>query len=113
MQLTKKISLILLVVFYLAAGANHFRDPQSYVNIIPPYFPFPEKLNLAAGVFELLFALLLIPKKTRNWAAWGIILMLIAFLPVHIAMISNAPLHLGNLLVTPAIAWIRLIILQP
>lgn len=66
-----------------------------------------------AGFFEILFALLLIFYKTRSLAAWGIILMLIAFLPVHISMISDAPLHLGRIVVTPLIAWIRLLILQP
>jgi len=56
---------------------------------------------------------MLIFEKTRKLAAWGIILMLIAFLPVHIQMVKDAPLLLGNLLVTPLIAWIRLVVLQP
>jgi hypothetical protein len=39
--------------------------------------------------------------------------MLIAFLPVHISMIGDAPLQLGSLTVTPFIAWVRLVVLQP
>jgi uncharacterized membrane protein len=113
MHKLKKISFIILVVFYLVAGANHFRDPESYVKIIPSYFPYPEVLNFAAGFCELGFAFMLIFTKTRSVAAWGIILMLIAFLPVHISMIGNAPLQLGSITVTPFIAWIRLIVLQP
>jgi uncharacterized membrane protein len=109
----KKVSLIILVFFYVVAGVNHFRDPESYVKIIPHYFPYPYILNLLAGFFELLFALLLINYKTRSFAAYGIMLMLIAFLPVHISMIEDAPLQLGRITVTPLIAWIRLVILQP
>ncbi len=113
MHKLKKAGLVVLIVFYLIAGANHFRDPSSYFKIIPDYLPFPGILNLLAGFFEISFAILLIFVKTRAFAAWGIILLLIAFLPVHINMVGDAPVQLGNLTVTPIIAWIRLIILQP
>jgi uncharacterized membrane protein len=109
----KTISLVMQVIFYLVAGINHFYNPQSYYHIIPHYLPYPILINILAGCFELLFSLMLIFPKTRVLAAWGIILMLIAFLPVHISMISDAPLKLGDLTVTPLLAWVRLIILQP
>jgi uncharacterized membrane protein len=112
-QTIKKISLVILILFYLVAGINHFRNPESYYRIIPHYIPYPILVNILAGCFELLFGLLLIFSKTRFYAAWGIIFMLIAFLPVHISMIGDAPLQLGNLTVTPFIAWVRLVILQP
>jgi uncharacterized membrane protein len=108
----KKISLVILIIFYFMAGMNHFIHPQGYYSLIPPYLPFPKALNIIAGFFEILFALMMIRPKTRKVAAWGIILMLIAFLPVHISMLIDAPLKVGNLLVTPTIAWIRLL-LQP
>ncbi|MDB4903394.1 MAG: DoxX family protein [Mucilaginibacter sp.] len=113
MSKLKNISLVLLVIFYLLAGANHFRDAASYIKIIPNYLLYPTVLNILAGFFEILFAMMLIFYKTRSLAAWGIILMLIAFLPVHISMIGDAPLRLGRIVVTPLMAWIRLIILQP
>jgi uncharacterized membrane protein len=109
----KMLSLIILILLYLAAGCNHFYNPASYLRIIPDYLPFPQTLNYLAGIFEIFFALLLIIPKTRKLAAWGIILMLIAFLPVHISMIGDAPLHLGKLYVSPLMAWIRLVVLQP
>jgi uncharacterized membrane protein len=112
MRFAKNISLLILIIGYVTAGINHFRDPASYYRIIPYYLPWPITLNILAGTFEILFALLLIAPKTRLWAAYGIILMLIAFLPVHISMIADAPLKLGNLMVTPLIAWVRLA-LQP
>jgi len=102
-----------MVIFYLAAGFNHFYNPPSYLKIIPDYIPLHKLVNLFTGFCELLFAILLIFAKTRTFAAWGIVLMLIAFLPVHIDMIGNTPLRLGNLIVTPLIAWIRLVVLQP
>ncbi|BAU52285.1 hypothetical protein MgSA37_00440 [Mucilaginibacter gotjawali] len=102
-----------MVVGYGAAGLNHFRSPASYIKIIPPYFPHPEILNIAAGNFEIGFAIMLLFTQTRRLAAWGIILMLVAFLPVHIKMVIDAPFMLGDLKVTPFIAWLRLVVLQP
>jgi uncharacterized membrane protein len=112
MKMFKKISLTILIIGYLYAGTNHFREPASYIRIIPPYIPYPKLMNLLAGIFEILFGLLLTPKTTRPLAAWGILLMLAAFLPVHIQMIIDAPLKLGTFTVTPLITWIRLF-LQP
>lgn len=113
MQTFKKISLITIILFYLLTGTNHFRNPAPYLNIIPPYIPYPSLANVLAGSFEVLLALMLIFPRTRRLAAWGIILMLAVFLPVHISMIGDAPLKLGNLIVTPLIGWIRLVILRP
>jgi len=104
----KKISLVILAGFYILAGINHFRSPNSYVRIIPTYLPAPYLLNILAGIFEIAFGLMLIFKQTRKMAAWGIILMLIAFLPVHIDMIIHAPMMLGDIKVTPLIAWLRI-----
>jgi uncharacterized membrane protein len=112
MRIIKKTSLVTMVILYFLAGLNHFIHPDGYINIIPGYLPYPVTLNILAGIFEILFALLLIRPKTRKVAAHGIILMLVAFLPVHITMLTQAPVQLGSLMVTPAIAWIRLL-LQP
>jgi len=114
MNKLKKASLVVMVIFYLIAGFNHFYNPPSYLTMIPTYLPYPKIINLTAGFFELSFAIILIFTKTRRFAAWGIILMLIAFLPVHIQMVKDAPFLLrGSITVTPFIAWIRLVVLQP
>lgn len=104
----KKISFVLLTALYLVAGSNHFVHPAGYLKLIPPYLPFPQILNLLAGFFEILFGLMLIFKPTRKYAVYGIILMLIAFIPAHIYMIQIAPFMLEKLLVTKTVAWIRL-----
>ncbi len=108
----KKVSLWVLIGGYLAAGINHFRNPASYINIIPAYIPYPVIANILSGAAEILLALLLLFPKTRHYAAWGIIAMLIAFLPVHVDMIIKAPMPLGSITVTPLLAWLR-IFFQP
>ena len=112
MNMVKKLSLWVLIIGYLAAGINHFYSPASYLRIIPAYIPYPVIANIVSGAAEILLALLLISPKTRHYAAWGIILMLIAFLPVHIDMLIKAPMQLGSVTVTPLLAWLR-ILFQP
>lgn len=107
-NMLKKISLVILIGFYILAGINHFRKPESYIRIIPVYLPTPQLLNVLAGIFEIGFGLMLIFKQTRKIAAWGIIGMLVAFLPVHIDMIIHAPMMLGNFRVALLVAWLRI-----
>lgn len=112
MKLLKKVGLLILIFGYLYAGVNHFLNPVGYIRIIPHYIPLPKLVNYLSGVFEILFGFLLIFKVTRPFAAIGICLLLIAFLPVHIQMIIDAPFKLGTFTVSPLVAWIRLA-LQP
>ena len=113
MKKLKKGGLVLLILAYVAAGINHFRAPDFYIAIIPPYLPHPEIINVIAGCCETGFAILLIFAKTREFAAWGIVFMLIAFIPVHMEMVRNVPYRLSGAVVSPVIAWIRLVVLQP
>ena len=107
MHIAKKISLILLIIGYIAAGVNHFRIPQFYISIIPAYLPYHQILNTLAGIFEIAFGLMLIFAKTRRIAACGIVLLLIAFLPVHINMLGGHTM-VNSKLVLPVWAWVRL-----
>jgi uncharacterized membrane protein len=108
----KKISLIVIPVFYIAAGINHFRNPDSYYKIIPDYLPNPAFVNLLSGVAEIILGLLFLFSKTRIFAAYGIIALLIAFIPAHIVMIQNG-FCLSNGYCLPGWAtWVRLFPLQ-
>ena len=110
--MAKKISLIILIIAYIIAGGNHFLHPPGYIRIIPRYIPFPVFVNYLSGFLEILFGAMLIFKTTRRFAALAIGLMLIAFLPVHLQMVIDAPVKPGTLMVSPLVAWGRLA-LQP
>lgn len=109
----KKILLYLMAVFYIFAGINHFRDPKFYIDLIPPYFPFKEFINIASGVIEIILGALLIPTQTRKYAGYAIILMLVAFIPSHIYFIQIGSCVDGGLCVTEIIGWVRLIVIHP
>jgi uncharacterized membrane protein len=112
--LIKKGMLYGMIAFYLFGGYNHFRDPAFYIPLIPPYLAaWAVELNLLSGVFEIVLALLLIPKQTRKYAGWGIVMMLIAFVPSHIYFIQKGTFSIGSISMNPFISWMRLLIFQP
>ncbi len=104
----------LLVVFYTAAGINHFINPAFYLPLIPPYFPFPELINTLSGVAEIVLAAGVAFPTTRRWAAIGIILMLVAFIPSHVYFIQAGACFGEQSLCTPLwVAWVRLFPIHP
>ena len=105
--------LYLMFLLYFLAGLNHFRSPQGYEAIIPPYLGNPHWINIAAGIAELLLSILLLIPKTRQLAAYGIVLMLIAFIPAHIYMITHGWRLANGYRVPDWASWVRLLILQP
>ncbi len=84
-----KISLYIMVILYLAAGINHFVHPGMYRRIVPAFLPLKNELVVISGFCEILFAILLLPVATRVFAAWAIIILLIAIFPANIQMMLN------------------------
>ncbi len=95
-----------LAVFFLAAGANHFRTPGIYVGMMPPGLPWPAALNAIAGVAEILGGIGLLVPATRRLAGWGLIVLLVAVFPanVHVALAGQMP----GTDFSPLTLWLRL-----
>ena len=81
---------ILLALFFIAAGVNHFVHPDFYINIMPGYIPAHRAMVLVSGVTEIIAGTMLLSRKTAIFGAWGIIAMLVIFFAVHIHMIVQA-----------------------
>jgi uncharacterized membrane protein len=110
----KPILLYLLIAFYLFAGFNHFINPRFYSPLIPPYLTqWTNSINMISGVAEIVLALCMIFPSTRMLASYGIIALLIAFIPAHIYMIQLGHFNLGKFQMTPTIGWIRLLMIHP
>lgn len=108
----KKFLLYLQSVFYIVAGINHFRNPEIYYSLIPPYFPSHSTINILAGIAEIMLGCLLLVNLTRKWAAYGIVLLLIAFIPAHIYHIQMKGCVPGLCFAEWAV-WLRLFLLHP
>jgi uncharacterized membrane protein len=108
----KNISLIIMTVFYLVGGINHFLHPDAYYPLIPAYLPFHSFINIVSGAGEIVFGSLLIFPSTRKAGAFGIITLLIIFIPAHIYMIQKGGCMSPQMCLPPWVAWVRLFPLQ-
>ncbi len=77
-------SLYLMSAVYIAAGFNHFINPSFYLKITPKWVPFPKIINAIVGAAEIILGLALLFESSRTYAAWGIILLLVAVFPANI-----------------------------
>lgn len=109
----KKLSLYLQAGFYIFAGLNHFINPDFYYPLIPEYFYFMERINFMAGLFEVLFGIGLLIPFLRKASVFGIIMMLIAFIPSHIYFIQLGGCIEGGLCAPEWVGWVRLIVIHP
>lgn len=90
MQIFKLITKLIFGILFIAAGANHFRDPKFYVEIMPPYLPWHYALVVVSGIAEIILGIgLLFPQPFSRYAAWGLVLLLIAVFPANIHMATN------------------------
>ena len=78
-----------MALAYIAAGVNHFIHPETYMKIMPHWIPWHEELVFISGVLEIVLGALLLFPATRRFAAWGIIVLLIAVFPANIEMMID------------------------
>lgn len=103
----------LLGVFYVAAGVNHFISPEFYIPLIPPYFPYPEVINIVAGIAEIALGLMVFFHSTVRIACYGIIAMLVAFIPAHVYFVQIGSCIEGGLCTPQWLGWVRLVVIHP
>lgn len=85
----EKVSIVIMAIFYIAAGLNHFKNPNLYIKMIPKYLPSPKLLNTLSGIAEVALGLMLFYEPIRNYALIGIIALLIAVFPANIEMVNS------------------------
>jgi uncharacterized membrane protein len=84
MSSAKRYLLWLMAVALIGGGYNHLQNPGFYLAIIPPALPDPEWLNVISGLAEIVLGVFLLEPRTRVFAAWGVIALLIAVFPANV-----------------------------
>lgn len=87
--------LFLLSGIFILAGIFHFIKPKAFMRIMPLYIPYHRQLVYVSGLAEIIAGIGLLFILTKSVAAWGIVMMLILFFPVHIHMLVNQKAGLG------------------
>lgn len=78
--------LLAIAIFFLVGGLSHFIFADLFIRIMPDYLPYHEQLVLVSGIFEILGAIGILIPRTRLWAGYGLIALLIAVFPANIDM---------------------------
>jgi Predicted membrane protein len=106
----KRPLLYLMGPGYVIAGVLHFVAPELYVQIIPPFLPAPLALVYLSGVAEIAVGVGVLIPRTRRYAAWATIAMLIAIFPANVYMATSMVVvdGIGGSDPSPLIRWGRL-----
>ena len=75
---------VLLGVLMIFGGIQHFRSPDLYIPFVPSFLPFVYVIIYVTGLLEILFGTALFMRKWSNAGAWGILFLMLLFLPIHV-----------------------------
>jgi uncharacterized membrane protein len=107
MGLFKKITIYFMGSAYIYVGIRHFIDPNFFLAIMPDYLPYHLEAVYISGAFEILLGGMLLFKKSRRIAGWGLIALLIAVFPANIYLAQNEAAQ-QSLDISQSLAIIRL-----
>ena len=106
----KRPLLYLMGPLYVVAGILHFVVPGPYVQIIPPFLPVPLALVYLSGGAEIAVGVGVVVPRTRRYAAWATIALLVAIFPANAYMATSMVVveGIGGGDPSPLIRWGRL-----
>jgi len=82
----KRPLLYVMGPLYVVAGVLHFVVPELYVQIVPPALPAPLALVYLSGIAEVGVGVGVLVPRTRRYAAWATIALLVAVFPANVYM---------------------------
>lgn len=85
----KRPLLYVMAPTYVVAGVLHFVVPEVYVQIVPPQLPAALALVYLSGVAEIAVGVGLLVSRTRRYAAWGTVALLVAVFPANVYMATS------------------------
>jgi uncharacterized membrane protein len=80
-----------LTVMFVLVGISHFAKREKLEAMIPANWPYRRALNYISGAAEIILGILLLFEATRTWAAFGLLLLLIAVFPANIYVARAKP----------------------
>ena len=106
----KRPLLYVMGPLYIVAGVLHFVVPELYAQIIPPFLPAPLALVYLSGVAEIAVGIGVLIPRTRRYAAWATIALLIVIFPANVYMATSMVVvdGIGGSDPSPLIRWGRL-----
>ncbi len=79
----------LLAGFFTFMGTMHFAIPRSFEAIMPPSLPRHREAVIVSGLAELAGGAAVVHSRTRRFARWWLLALLLAVFPANIHMAVN------------------------
>ncbi len=76
-------------ILFFITGITHFTNTQAFLEITPDFIPAAKEMIYLSGIFEMLGAVGLLIPRFQKFAAWGLILLLVAVFPANINAAVN------------------------
>ena len=89
MKYFKLFTIYFMSIGYSYVGIRHFIDPDFFLAIMPNYLSFHLEFVYITGIAEIVFGILLFFKKTRTFASYGLIVLLISVFPANIHLVES------------------------
>ena len=89
MKYFKLFTIYFMSIGYTYVGVRHFIDPDFFLAIMPNYLSFHLEFVYITGIAEIIFGILLFFKKTRTFASYGLIVLLISVFPANIHLVES------------------------
>ena len=89
MKYFKLFTIYFMSIGYTYVGVRHFIDPDFFLAIMPNYLSFHLEFVYITGIAEIVFGILLFFKKTRTFASYGLIVLLISVFPANIHLVES------------------------
>jgi len=89
MKYIKLLTIYFMSISYTYVGVRHFIDPDFFLAIMPNYLPYHLEFVYLSGIAEISFGILLFFKKTRTFAAYGLIILLVCVFPANIHLVES------------------------
>lgn len=87
--------LVFMALLYIIAGLLHFFLPAMYARIVPPWIPQKKAVVYLSGLLEIAFGTALFHPELRTLGLYGIIALLLLFIPVHTYMLRDKSASMG------------------
>jgi uncharacterized membrane protein len=87
---------VLFAMFMIYGGVQHLVKPDFYIPFVPSFLPFTTAIIFASGILEILLGIMLIIPKYSKHGAFGILLLMLIFLPIHVWDVFSATPAIGS-----------------
>ena len=89
MRYIKLFTIYFMSIAYTYVGVRHFVDPDFFLAIMPNYLSMHLFFVYLTGLMEVVFGLLLAFRKTRKFASYGLIILLLMVFPANIHLVES------------------------